>query len=169
MMSYGTVASAKPDAGKPKRLTLLYQLFVTNQASRRLMRLALADTRLTGEEFAVLSYLHANGWRTLSHAARDLGLPVTSLATMLAPLIDSDLVERLPHPRDRRARLLALTDRGRTDLFATIPAFSDAYTTLVERLTADGVDIESLFSAIEAIRTGIERTSELLEPSGPTR
>jgi DNA-binding MarR family transcriptional regulator len=168
-MSYGTVVSAKPDAGKPKRLTLLYQLFVTNQASRRLMRLALADTRLTGEEFAVLSYLHANGWRTLSHAARDLGLPVTSLATMLAPLIDSDLVERLPHPRDRRARLLALTDRGRTDLFATIPAFSDAYTTLVERLTADGVDIESLFSAIEAIRTGIERTSELLEPSGPTR
>jgi DNA-binding MarR family transcriptional regulator len=168
-MSYGTVASSIPVAAKPKRLTLLYQLYVTNQASRRFMRLALAGTPLTGEEFALLSYLHANGPRTLSQAARDLGLPVSSLATTLAPLIDADLVERVPHPRDRRARFLALTDQGRTDLFATIPAFSDAYTMLVERLKADGFDIEWLFSAIEALRTGIERTSELLEPSGPTR
>ena len=155
----------KPEAqaSEPKRLTLLYQLYLTNQASRRFMKLALADTPLTGEEFAVLSYLYANGPRTLSQAARDLGLPVTSLATTVAPLVDADRIERTPHPRDRRARLLTLTERGRTDLFATIPAFSDAYTTLVERLKADGVDIEALFSAIATIRTEIERTSDLLE------
>ena len=168
-MSYGVVVSPSSASNAPKRLTLLYQLYLTNQASRRFMRLALAGTPLTGEEFAVLSYLHANGPRTLSQAARDLGLPVTSLATTLAPLIDSGLLERVPHPRDRRARLLALTDQGRTDLLATIPAFSNAYTTLVEGLKSGGVDIEGLFSAIEAIRTGIERTSELLEPRGATR
>jgi DNA-binding MarR family transcriptional regulator len=153
----------KREASEPKRLTLLYQLYLTNQASRRFMRLALAGTPLTGEEFAVLSYLYANGPRTLSQAARDLGLPVTSLATTLAPLVEADRIERTPHPRDRRARLLALTDQGRTDLFATIPAFSDAYTAFVERLKADGVDIEALFAAIATVRTEIERTSELLE------
>lgn len=168
-MSYGIGESTTSAAGTPKRLTLLYQLYLTNHASRRFMRLALAGTPLTSEEFAVLSYLHANGPRTLSQAAGDLGLPATSLATTLAPLIGSDIVERVPHPRDRRARLLGLTDQGRTDLLATIPAFSDAYTTLLGRLKADGVDIEALFSAIETIRTGMERTSELLEPSRPTR
>ena len=152
----------KPEA-EPKRLTLLYQLYLTNQASRRFMRLALARAPLSGEEFAVLSYLFANGPRTLSQAARDLGLPVTSLATTLAPLIDADRIERTPHPRDRRARLLGLTETGRTDLMATIPPFSDAYMLLVERLKADDADIESLFAAIATIRTEIERTSDLLE------
>jgi len=152
----------KPTA-EPKRLTLLYQLYLTNQASRRFMRLALADAPLTGEEFAVLSYLYANGPRTLSQAARDLGLPVTSLATTLAPLSEADRIERRPHPRDRRARLLSLTERGHADLFATIPAFSAAYTVLVERLTEDGLDLEHLFAAIATIRNEIERTSDLLE------
>jgi DNA-binding MarR family transcriptional regulator len=154
---------AKSQASEPKRLTLLYQLYLTNQASRRFIRLALAGTPLTGEEFAVLSYLHANGPRTLSQAARDLGLPVTSLATTLAPLVDADRIERTPHARDRRAKLLSLTDQGRADLFATMPAFSDAYTTFVRHLKADGVDIEALFTGIASIRTEIERTSDLLE------
>ena len=155
------------EPAEPKRLTLLYQLYVTNHASRRFMRLALAGTPLSGEEFAVLSYLQANGPRTLSQAAHDLGLPVTSLATTLAPLGEADLIERTPHPRDRRARLLSLTGRGRADLLATIPAFSDAYTALIDGLKADGADFESLFTAIAAIRVQIERTSDLLEDQAP--
>jgi DNA-binding MarR family transcriptional regulator len=147
----------------PRRLTLLYQLYVTNQAARRFMRAALADVPLTGEEFAVFSYLHANGARTLSQAARDLGSPVTSLATLLAPFIDRGRIERLPHPRDRRARLLQLTDAGRDDLMATIPPFTAAYQALLADLTGGGADIESLFAAIGSMRAAIERTSEMLE------
>jgi DNA-binding MarR family transcriptional regulator len=148
---------------EPRRLTLLFQLYITNQASRRLMRLVLDGAPLTSEEFAVLSYLNANGSRTLSQAARELDLPVTSLATTLAPLIDSALVERTPHPRDRRARLLALTERGREDLKATLPSFSEAYTTLVEGLMERGADIEATFAALAALRSEIERSCDLLE------
>src|SRR5215831_6836525 len=115
----------KPDVA-PRRLTLLYQLYVTNQAARRFMRAALADSPLTGDEFAVFSYLHANGPRTLSQAARDLGSPVTSLATLLAPFIDRGRIERRPHPRDRRARLLQLSDSGREILRATTQPFTAA-------------------------------------------
>jgi len=146
-----------------KRLTLLYQLYVTNQAARRFMRLVLDDAPLTSEEFAVLSYLHANGPRTQSRAARDLGLPVTSRATTLAPLIESGLIDRMAHPRDGRARLLGLTENGRRDLGSTIPSFSEAYTELVERLSADGADIEAMFGALALIRTEIERSCDLLE------
>jgi DNA-binding MarR family transcriptional regulator len=152
----------KPELA-PRRLTLLYQLYVTNQAARRFMRVALADAPLTGEEFAVFSYLYANGPRTLSQAARDLGSPVTSLATLLAPFIDRGRIERRPHPRDRRARLLQLTDAGREDLTATIRPFTAAYQALVADLIQSGADIESLYAAIGSMRAAIERTTELLE------
>lgn len=147
----------------PRRLTLLYQLYITNQAARRFMRSALAEAPLTGEEFAVFSYLYANGPRTLSQAARDLGSPVTSLATLLAPFIDRGRIERRPHPRDRRARLLQLTEAGRADLMATISPFTAAYQALVADLTERGADVESLFTAIGTMRAAIERTTEMLE------
>jgi DNA-binding MarR family transcriptional regulator len=147
----------------PARLTLLYQLYVTNQASRRFMRLVLDGAALTSEEFAVLSYLQANRAQTLSRAARDLGLPVTSLATTLASLFASGLIERTPHPRDRRARLLSLTERGRADLTTTLPSFSAAYTGLVERLKEGGADVETMFATIATIRTEIERSCDLIE------
>ena len=151
-----------PDAA-PRRLTLLYQLYITNQAARRFMRVALADAPLTGEEFAVFSYLYANGPRTLSQAARDLGSPVTSLATLLAPFIDGGRIARRPHPRDRRARLLQLTETGRDDLMATITPFTSAYQALVADLADRGADVESLYAAIGTMRSAIERTSEMLE------
>src|SRR5262245_52187493 len=122
----------------PRRLTLLYQLYVTNQAARRFMRAALADAPLTGEEFAVFSYLHANGPRTLSQAARDLGSPVTSLATLVGPFIERGRIQRRPHPRDRRARLLQLTDSGREILSATTAPFTAAYQALVADLNERG-------------------------------
>jgi DNA-binding MarR family transcriptional regulator len=60
------------------------------------MRLALAGTPLTSEEFAVLSYLHANGPRTLSQAAGDLGLAGDVAGDHARPADDSDIVERVP-------------------------------------------------------------------------
>jgi DNA-binding MarR family transcriptional regulator len=117
--------AASTDA--PKRLTLLYQLYLTQQASRQFMRRALAGSDMSGEEYALYSYLYANGPRTLSQAARDFGLPVTTLATMLGPLVESGEVERTPHPTDGRARLLGLTPAGREHLQQVIPAFSAAY------------------------------------------
>jgi DNA-binding MarR family transcriptional regulator len=149
--------------GAPRRLTLLYQLYLTSQSSRRFMRLALAGTTFSGEEYALYSYLYANGLRTLSQAARDLGMPVTSLATVMAPLIEAGHIERTPHPRDRRARLLALTDTGRETLQAAIPVFTAAYRQLLARLSDGDVDLEAVYDALAALRGGIEAASEELE------
>ena len=72
----------------PRRLSLLYQLYLASPASRGFMKVALSGSGMSGEDYALYSYLRANGPRTQSQAARDLGIPVTSLATTLAPLID---------------------------------------------------------------------------------
>ena len=147
----------------PRRLTLLFQLYLTSQASRRFMRLALANSEMTGEEYALYSYLYGNGPRTLTQASRDFGLPITTLATLLAPLIDRGEIARRPHPTDGRARLLELTDAGRQRLEAAIPDFSVAYRALLGQLEEQEIHDEAVFAALEALRTSIMRTGDLLE------
>jgi DNA-binding MarR family transcriptional regulator len=165
-MSYGSVrpevhfVDMTEDA--PRRLTLLYQLYLASQASRRFMRLALADSGMSGEEYAVCSYLYANGPRSLSQTARDFGLPITTLAGLLVPLVDSGDVERLPHPTDRRARLLALTSAGSERLERVIPDFTAAYRGLLAQLEDGGADVEALYAALGDLRAAIVRSADLM-------
>jgi DNA-binding MarR family transcriptional regulator len=153
------------DDAAPRRMTLLYQLYLTTQVSRRFMRLALSGTGMSGEEYALLSYLYGNGPRTLTQAARDFGLAVTTMATMVAPLIESGDLERTAHPTDRRARLLGLTDAGRRRLETAIPAFTAAYRSILATLEANGTDQEVVFEALSDLRTGILETIGRLEAS----
>jgi DNA-binding MarR family transcriptional regulator len=148
---------------RPKRFTLLYQLYLASQASRRFMRLALDGTGMSGEEYALLSYLYGNGPRTLSQAARDFGLAITTVATMLAPLFELGELERTPHPTDRRARLIGLTDAGRGRVEDAMPAFAAAYRTLLTQLETDGANVEGLFGALDALRVGVLETVDALE------
>lgn len=142
-----------------RRLSLLYQLYLTNQAARNLMRLSMAASDMSGEEYALFSYLFANGARTLTQAARDLGMPITTLATLLAPAIERGEVERGPHPRDRRSRLLDLTDAGRERLQRAIPAFSAGYRELLAELEAGNADVEALYAALAQLRLAIDGAS----------
>ena len=148
---------------QPKRFTLLYQLYLASQASRRFMRIVLSETGMTGEAYALYSYLYGNGPRTLSQASRDFGLAITTVATMLAPLFEAGELERMPHPTDRRARLIGLTDAGRRRLEGAIPIYTAAYKALVAQLEADGADVESLFGALDTLRTGVLDTVDRLE------
>ena len=146
----------------PRRLSLLYQLYLANQAARGLMRATMAGTGMSGEEYALHSYLYANGPRTLTQAAGDLGMPITTLATLLAPSIERGEVEKAPHPSDRRARLLRLSDAGRERLEAAIPAFSAGYRAVLEVLEKDQVDVEQLYAAIATMRAAIQDAAERL-------
>lgn len=152
-------------AAAPRRMTLLYQLFLTTQMSRRFMRHALAGTGMSGEEYALLSYLYGNGPRTLTQAARDFGLAVTTVATMIGPLVESGDLERTPHPTDRRARLIGLTAAGRGRLEAAIPAFTVAYRAILATLDANGADAEAIYRALSDLQTGILGTIERMDAS----
>ena len=146
-----------------KRLSLLYELFLATQSAHRYMRASLRDAEIDGQEFAVYSYLFANGPRTLSQAARDLGFPLTTLATMLAPRFANGDLERRPHPRDRRARLIVLAEPGRVRRERAVPGFSAAYRRLLDRLAAEGVDPESIFTALAALKSAIDSTADTLD------
>jgi DNA-binding MarR family transcriptional regulator len=157
-----------------KRLSLLYQLFVVNQAARRLTRSALAGTGTSPRAYALLSYLFANGPRTLTQASRDFGLPITTVATMMAPLIQRGDVVRSRHQTDRRARLLALSAAGRTRVEVALPGFTAAHRAFLQRLQDAGVEPEGIFAALEEMRVGLIETATLMEAetapvAGPAR
>lgn len=146
----------------PRRLSLLYQLWLTNMAARSLMRVSMAASDMSGEEYGLYSYLYANGPRTLSQAARDIGMPITTLATLLAPALRAGELARVAHPRDRRAKLLRLTDAGRERLERAIPAFSAGYRAVLADLEATGVDPEEVYVALADLRSAIEGALERL-------
>jgi DNA-binding MarR family transcriptional regulator len=120
------------------------------------MRQAMAASDMSGEEYALYSYLYANGARTLSQAARDVGMPITTLATLLAPGLDASEIARTAHPRDRRAKLLQLTDAGRARLERAMPAFTAGYRAVLDQLGEDEADVDALYAALGQLREGIE-------------
>lgn len=151
---------------QPRRLTLLYQLYLAGTESRRFMRLALGETGMSGEEYAYYSYFYANGPRTLSQAAADLGFPITTLASLIAPAVERGDLVRGSHPTDGRARLLELSPAGRERIEAAIPSFRDAYRVLLQRLDEADADVEAIFDAIALLRSGLADASEMLEGEG---
>jgi DNA-binding MarR family transcriptional regulator len=152
-----------------RRLTLLYQLFLTSQASTRFVRRALADTDMSGETYALYSYLYENGPRTPSEAARNLGYPITTFASRLGPLVTAGEISRRPHPMDRRAVIIELSDTGQQRLLGAIPRFRAAYRALEATLRERGTDPADLFGPIEELREAMELTMGRLDTEIPQR
>ena len=152
---------------RPKRLTLLYQLYLVSQASRSVVKRSLTGSGVTGEEYALYSYLYANGARTLSQGARDMAMPLTTLATLLHAPVDRGDIVRRPHPRDGRARLLSLTDAGRARLEGAMPAFTAGYRAILAELDAQGADIETLYAALAELRVALDAAAARLEAGEP--
>jgi DNA-binding MarR family transcriptional regulator len=84
------------------------------------MRAALAPHELTHVQFVLLASLWWLGEHgeppTQAQLAAQAGTDAMMTSQVLRKLEQQGLVERRPHPRDTRARLLALTPAGRTRL-----------------------------------------------------
>ena len=87
-------------------------LSVTGQLTRRLG--AISNTReLTWSQVAIMARLEEAGPLTTADLARAESVKPQSMGGTLAAMEEEGLVERQPHPTDRRQILYALTDEGR--------------------------------------------------------
>ena len=87
-------------------------LSVTGQLTRRLR--AISNTReLTWSQVAIMARLEEAGPLTTADLARAESVKPQSMGGTLAAMEEEGLVERQPHPTDRRQILYALTDEGR--------------------------------------------------------
>ena len=99
---------------------------------RERTRAALEPWNVSPSQSRALGMLHRHGEMRLSALAEHLRIAARSATEVVDDLQTRGLVERRPDPADRRATLVALTERGS----ATAAAIQDARATEGERLFA---------------------------------
>jgi DNA-binding MarR family transcriptional regulator len=96
----------------PKSSTLLLDLFATHHQSGQLVELGVADSGISADDFALLSFLGRFGPSTPTDVARELGLYLTTTLFRVGKLEERRYVVREPNPQDGRSFVLSLTARG---------------------------------------------------------
>ena len=97
----------------------------------------LAGHDLSVAQFASLLMLDQSPGLTVADVARKVSTARQSANEMLAGLEQSGLVERRPHPSDRRAQQVFLTDAGRTRLAEALPTVQAVEARLAAGFTAE--------------------------------
>ncbi|WP_029058594.1 MarR family winged helix-turn-helix transcriptional regulator [Stappia stellulata] len=96
---------------------------------------ALRPFGLTNGQFSLLMSLNRPEPPTVAPVAEVLAMDRTTLTAALKPLERRGLVRMEPHPSDRRAKCLILTDEGHAALIAALPAWREAQAR-IDRLLA---------------------------------
>ncbi|MEV0387255.1 MarR family transcriptional regulator [Nonomuraea sp. NPDC050643] len=110
---------------------------------------ALEPYGIDGREFGVLSVLAAPEPLSQLEAAQRLRIDRTTMVAMIDALERKDLVERRPHPDDRRKNIVELTGRGRDTLGAATRAVDGAEEAFLAVLPGD--DAERLRDALDRL------------------
>ena len=61
----------------------------------------------------LLGALHLGGPKIMSGISEELGVTRRNITALVDALEEEDMVRRLPHPTDRRATIIELTDQGK--------------------------------------------------------
>jgi DNA-binding MarR family transcriptional regulator len=112
---------------------------------------------LTTTQFALLTAINTNGPVAVTALAEALGMDRTTLTRLIKPLEREGLVMIAPS-KDRRIRVVALTDGGRERFERGIPHWKDAYRELRDRIGRE---------RLEALRATLGEASALLSASPP--
>jgi DNA-binding MarR family transcriptional regulator len=97
----------------------------------------LAGHDLSVAQFASLLMLDQSPGLTVADVARKVSTARQSANEMLAGLEQNGLVERRPHPSDRRAQQVFLTDAGRARLAEALPTVQAVEARLATGFTAE--------------------------------
>lgn len=109
---------------------------------------ALRPVGLTNGQFSLLMSLNRPQPAGLGGVANLLAMDRTTLTAALKPLERRGLLTIAPDPKDGRARVLSLTDAGRTVLAQALPIWTREHGKLDEEL---GGGSEALRASLKAI------------------
>jgi len=118
---------------------------LTSLLRRRLMAIT-KDDALSLAQSDVLVRIDREGPATLSALAAEERVRPQSMAATLDALIAAGLIERTPHPTDRRSSLISLTAAGR----ATLETARGSRQEWLSRALAEELDDEEIAVVIRA-------------------
>jgi DNA-binding MarR family transcriptional regulator len=130
------------------RLSLLFELFATEQRVRTLIQRAMAGAALRPDEYAVYSVLFDEGPQTPSDLARRVGMPATTMSHFVRALLERGHAAREVVAADRRSYRLALTPDGLRAHAAAGVAFREADRRFGDALRIDEDDARRTLIAI---------------------
>jgi MarR family transcriptional regulator for hemolysin len=105
----------------PTHREVLFQLTDVSRALRTYVDQCVRRHGMTRAQWGVLLRLDRHEGMTQAEMADALEIQPISLVRLVDRLCEQRLVERRPHPSDRRANRLYLTPRGRTTLERLAP------------------------------------------------
>jgi len=107
--------------GPALRRETLFQLTDVARAMRTYIDQCARRHGMTRAQWGMLVRLQRQEGMTQADMAESLEIQPISLARLIDRLCDHKLVERRPHPSDRRANRLYLTPKGRATLARLVP------------------------------------------------
>lgn len=103
------------------RREILFQITDVARAMRTYVDQRAREHGMTRAQWGVLLRLERQEGMMQAEMAEALEIQPISVARLIDRLCSQKLVERRPHPSDRRANCLYLTDKGRATLSSFVP------------------------------------------------
>lgn len=126
----------------------------TRRASRRLVRLydaALADHDLTISQLATLAWIRHLRHPTVQRIADLMEMDQSALSRGLMPLERAGLVSSAPDEKDKRKRVLFLTEEGDQRLIAASADWQKAQDEVARQQADIGADVTRLMARINGL------------------
>lgn len=139
------------------RREILFQLSDVARAMRTHVDQCVRHHGMTRAQWGVLLRLERREGMTQADMAEALEIQPISLVRLVDRLCDQKLVERRPHPHDRRANLLYLTAKGRATLARLVPLGRKISSDLLASF--DEAQAGQLLKQLLRIKDNIKRSS----------
>src|SRR4029079_12736600 len=139
------------------RREVLFQLTDVARTMRTYIDQRAREHNMNRAQWGVLLRLERQEGMTQAEMADSLEIQPISLVRLIDRLCDHGLVERRPHPRDRRANRLYLTDKGRTTFAHLVPLGKEVAAEILAMLEES--DVADLLQKLLLIRNNIRQAA----------
>ena len=115
-------------------------------------------------QYAALTVLERSPGASQSDLGTELDLDRSTIADLVARMERHGLIERLPHPSDRRRHALSLTDAGRAEMNRLRPLVHMVNATLTQGMsTEERTTLRALLQLVVTSNPRPMRTADLQE------
>ena len=136
---------------------VLFQLSDVARSMRTYIDQCAREHGMTRAQWGVLTRLERQEGMTQAEMAEVLEIQPISLVRLIDRLCHHGLVERRPHPRDRRANRLYLTEKGHTTLARLAPLGKEVTSEVLAALGE--ADVAELLQKLLLIKNNIRRAA----------
>jgi MarR family transcriptional regulator for hemolysin len=135
----------------------LFELSDVARALRTYVDQRAREHGMTRAQWGVLARLERDEGMMQTEMAEALEIQPISLVRLVDRLCEQGLVERRPHPTDRRANCLYLSDKGRARLAQMVPLAREISGNVLAAFSES--DVAELLSKLLALKRNIRRAA----------